>query len=124
MKTKRHAPKRKPKHTTGRHVACQQRPCSQFWVIDTAITGSSEGTLQASGPFHSQARAEQWIKETATNDWLGSCGCLRHGAPEDWGSEHIIAQVVRSVKPVPPSSVKMTLVDTANALHELPPPKA
>jgi hypothetical protein len=28
MKTKRPAPKRKPKHTTASHAACQQRHCS------------------------------------------------------------------------------------------------
>ena len=96
------------------------RHCSQFWVIDTAISGNTVGTFQASGPFHSQARAEQWIKDTSASDWLEACGCLRSGAPEEWGSEHIIVQVVRSVKPVPPSSVEMTLMDTANSALSKP----
>jgi hypothetical protein len=81
--------------------------------------GSSASTLQAHGPFHTQDRAEQWIKDTSADFWLESCGCLRTGDPEKWGDEHIIVQVVRKVKPVPPSSVVMTLVDTENdALSE------
>lgn len=115
----------KPKKKTSIRPAAKgcRRPssCSQFWVLDTAISGMSEGTYQASGPFHSQAKAEQWVKNTSASDWLESCGCLRSGAPEEWGSEHIIVKVVRSVKPVPPSSVEMTLVDTANnALSQSP----
>ncbi len=87
--------------------------CSQFWVIDTGTEGM-EGTLTSYGPFDSQERAEEWIKETSADDWVGSCGCLRTGDREDWGDEYFITQVVRSVRPVPPESVKMTLIDTAN----------
>lgn len=89
-------------------------PGSQFWVLDTGTEGSSASTLQAHGPFHTQDRAEQWIKDTSADFWMESCGCLRTGDPEKWGDEHIIVQVVRKVKPVPPSSVVMTLVDTEN----------
>jgi hypothetical protein len=89
---------------------------SQFWVLDTGTAGESEGTIQAHGPYHTQERAEQWIKETSAEDWIGSCGCLRTGgAPQDWGDEYIIVQVVRSVRPVPPSCVEMTLMDTENS---------
>ena len=91
-------------------------PGSQFWVIDTGTEGQSSGTIQAHGPYHTQARAEQWIKETSAEDWIGSCGCLRTGgAPEHWGAEYIIVQVVRRVRPVPPARVEMTLMDTENA---------
>jgi hypothetical protein len=83
-------------------------------VLDAGTEGMSTGTLHAHGPFHTQDRAEQWIKDTSANDWLESCGCLRTGDPEKWGDEHIVVQVVRKVKPVPPSSVVMTLVDTEN----------
>ena len=95
-------------------------PSSQFWVIDTGTAGMSANTLQAHGPFHTQERAEQWIKDTSADFWLESCGCLRTGDPEKWGDEHIIVQVVRKVKPVPPSSVVMTLVDTENGLAQRP----
>ena len=89
---------------------------SQFWVLDTGTQGESEGTIQAHGPYHTQERAERWIKKTSAADWISSCGCLRTGgAPEEWGDEYIIVQVVRSVRPVPPSCVEMTLVDTENA---------
>jgi hypothetical protein len=88
----------------------------QFWVLDTGTQGQSSGTIQAHGPYQTQGRAEQWIKETSAADWVGSCGCLRtRGALQDWGDEYIIAQVVRSVRPVPPSCVEMTLLDTENA---------
>lgn len=78
----------------------------------------SSGTIAAHGPFHSQSRAEEWLKDTSASDWLESCGCLRSGEPDTWGDEYHIVQVVRSVKPVPPSRVEMTLVDTANVATE------
>jgi len=91
-----------------------QRPCSQFWVIDTGCEGVSSGTLEAHGPFCSQSHAESYILNISEQDWLTSCGCLREGNPLEWGDTYIIVREVRSVKPVPPSSVEMTLVDTAN----------
>lgn len=91
-------------------------PCSQFWVLDTGIEGQSTGTIQAHGPYHTQERAEQWIKETSAEDWVSSCGCLRTGGPpEEWGDEYIIVRVVRCVRPAPPVRVEMTLLDTENA---------
>lgn len=88
----------------------------EFWALDTGTSGMSEGTIQAHGPYHTQEQAEQWIKETSAADWVGSCGCLRRDVqPEDWGDEYIIVQVVRRVRPVPPSCVEMTLLDTENA---------
>jgi len=90
-------------------------PGSQFWLLDTGTQGKSAGTIQAHGPYHTQERAERWIKETSAEDWIGSCGCLRTGgALQDWGDEYLIVQVVRRVRPVPPSSIKMTLMDTEN----------
>lgn len=115
MKTKKTPSKKKAtKGQKPRRLA--PVPCSQFWVLDTGTPGQSEGTIQAHGPYHTQERAEQWIKETSAADWMSSCGCLRIGGPpEDWGDEYIIVQVVRSVRPVPPSCVEMTLMDTENA---------
>lgn len=114
MKTKKTPSKKKStKRQKARRLA--PVPGSQFWVLDTGTVGESQGTIQAHGPYHTQERAEQWIKETSADDWIGSCGCLRTGgAPEDWGDEYIIVQVVRSVRPVPPSCVEMTLMDTEN----------
>jgi hypothetical protein len=83
-------------------------------VIDSGTDGMSEGTLTSHGPFDSQEQAEEWIKETSADDWIRSCGCLREGDREEWGDEYFVVQVVRSVRPVPPESVKMTLIDTAN----------
>lgn len=122
MKTKKKPSKRKAtKGHKPRRLA--PVPCSQFWVLDTGTSGMSEGTIQAHGPYHTQERAEQWIKESSAADWLGSCGCLRTGgAPEDWGDEYIIVQVVRRVRPVPPSCVEMTLLDTENAIAQAPKP--
>jgi len=94
----------KKKHKTTRSA--------EFWVLDTGIQGMSFGTIQASGPFSSQHAAEQWVAESSAEDWIESCGCLRTGEPKDWGDVHIIVQVARKVKPVPPSRVQMTLVDT------------
>jgi hypothetical protein len=95
-------------------------PASQWWVLDTGIEGMSERTIQAHGPYPTQNSAEQWIKDTSAEDWISSCGCLRTGGkPECWGDEYIIVQVVRSVRPVPPTSVEMTLVDTANLSGQL-----
>jgi len=99
-----------PKHTL-KPRKTGTRSALEFWVLDTAIEGSSKGTLEARGPFRSQAQAEQWIKETSASDWVGSCGCLRTGAPEKWGDVYVIAQAVRKVRPVPPTSVAMALVD-------------
>lgn len=114
MKTKKASSK---KRVTADQKARRLAPVSgsQFWVLDTGTEGESVGTIQAHGPYHTQERAEQWIKETSADDWIGSCGCLRTGgAPQDWGDEYIIVQVVRSVRPVPPSCVEMTLLDTEN----------
>lgn len=115
MKTKKTPSKKKAtKGQKPRRLA--PVPGSQIWVLDTGTRGMSEGTIQAHGPYHTQERAEQWIKATSAADWIGSCGCLRTGGPpEDWGDEYIIVQVVRSVRPVPPSCVQMTLVDTEYA---------
>jgi len=84
---------------------------AEFWVLDTGIQGMSSGTIQARGPFSSQHAAEQWIADSSAEDWIESCGCLRTGEPENWGDVHTIVQVVRKVRPVPPSHVQMTLVD-------------
>jgi hypothetical protein len=84
----------------------------QFWVLDTSIKGHSERTLQAHGPFTSQTEAEQWLKDTSADDWLSSCGCLRTGDPQTWGDEYLIVQVVRKVKPVPPTKIEMKLEET------------
>lgn len=115
MKTKKMPSKKKAtKGQKPRRLA--PVPCSQFWVLDTGTAGMSESTIQAHGPYHTQERAERWIKETSAADWIGSYGCLRTGgAPEKWGDEYIIVQVVRSVRPVPPNFVEMTLLDTENA---------
>lgn len=86
----------------------------QFYVVlDPSVQSntSAEQTLQATGPFKSQEQAETWITESSGDDWLNCCGCLRDGPAEAWGSTHIITQVVRRVRPVPPSSVKMVLMD-------------
>ena len=104
---KKQSPRRKPPSPVAQW---------QWWVIDTGTGGMSEVTFQAHGPFMSQGYAEQWIKNTSAEDWISSCGCLRTGGkPEDWGDEYIIVQVVRSVRPVPPSNVEMTLVDVEEA---------
>jgi len=108
----------KSKQAAAANSGCAAVPGSQFWVLDTGMEGMSAGTLQAHGPYPTQGSAEQWIKDTAANDWLESCGCLRTGDPQNWGDEHIIVQVVRRVKPVPPTSVEMTLVDTENDQHQ------
>lgn len=114
MKTKK-IPSKKPATKGQKHHPLAPVLGSQFWVLDTGTQGELVGTIQAHGPYHTQKRAEQWIKETSADDWIGSCGCLRTGgAPEDWGDEYIIVQVVRSVRPVPPSCVEMTLLDTEN----------
>jgi len=86
----------------------------EFFVIDTGLEGHSDGTLQAHGPFPSQARAEHWIKTTAAADWINSCGCLRDGPRKEWGDDYHIVQVVRTVRPVPPTDIRMTLVDTSS----------
>ena len=114
MKTKKTPSKKKAtKGQRPRRLA--PVPGSQFWVLDTGTQGMSSGTLQAHGPYSTQASAEQWIKDTSANDWLESCGCLPTGDSEKWGDEYHIVQVVRSVRPVPPSCVEMTLLDTENA---------
>lgn len=46
------------------------------------------------------------------------CGCLRTGDPNEWGSTFIVVKTIRTVKPVPPTMVEMTLVDTANGLDQ------
>lgn len=115
MKTKK-IPSKKPATKGQKPRRLAPVPGSQFWVLDTGTQGESAGTIQAHGPYHTQERAEQWIKETSADDWIGSCGCLRTGgAPEEWGDEYIIVKVVRSVRPVPPSCVEMTLLDTENS---------
>lgn len=108
--------KSKPKASIRQKAKGCRRPssCSQFWVLDTGTAGMSSGTIAAHGPFHSQDRAEEWLKDISASDWLESCGCLRSGEPEAWGDEYHIVQVIRSVRPIPPSAVEMTLVDTAN----------
>ncbi len=85
---------------------------TQFWILDTGTAGMSAGTLQAHGPYPTQVGAEQWLKDTSAEDWLSSCGCLRTGDPQAWGDEYIIVQVVRKVKPVPPTKIKMKLEET------------
>ena len=84
----------------------------EFWVIDTGIEGTTSGTLQAHGPYPTQVSAEQWLKDTSADDWLSSCGCLRTGDPQTWGDEYLIVQVVRKVKPVPPTKIEMKLEET------------
>jgi len=114
--------KSKPKcpDTPCRCVGRRPSSCPQFWVIESGTDDMSEGTLTSHGPFDSQEQAEEWIKETSADDWIRSCGCLREGDREEWGEEYFVVQVVRSVRPVPPESVKMTLIDTANADVDLP----
>jgi hypothetical protein len=84
---------------------------AQFWVFDTQMVGQSKGTFSAMGPFDSQAHAEAFIVNMAAQDWINSCGCLREGNKEEWGSDHIIVKEVRYVRPVPPDTVEMTLQD-------------
>ena len=85
---------------------------SEFWVLDTGTEGCHSGTITAHGPFKSQKEAEKWLKEISASDWIGSCGCLRiDGEPEKWGDKYLITQVVRKVRPVPPNTVKMMLMD-------------
>ena len=78
MKTKKTSSKKKTSKGQ-KHRRLAPVPGSQFWVLDTGTAGMSEGTIQAHGPYHTQERTEQWIKETSAEDWLGSCGCLRTG---------------------------------------------
>ena len=107
---------KKPAHKNQSPKRVKPTPDPQWWVLDTGMEGTSKGTIQGHGPYPTQDSAEQWIKDTSAEDWISSCGCLRTGGkPEDWGDEYIIVQVVRSVRPVPPSNVEMTLVDVEEA---------
>lgn len=84
---------------------------TKFWVLDTGVNGQSAGTFETHGPFDSQEAAETWICTTSSSDWLEACGCLRTGDPLTWGSTHIILREIRSVIPVPPTSVEIILRD-------------
>lgn len=78
----------------------------KYWI---AIEGQ-----KAEGPFKSLAAAEQWIIDSSAHTWLTSCGCLRDGDPEIWGSEHVILEEVCRVRPVPPEKVTMRLERITN----------
>lgn len=112
MKTKRPAPKRKPKHTTDSPEACQQRHCSQFWVIDTDTPGQSQGQFSASGPYATMQAAETFIIEDIRALWEDSCTCLTSDKKEKWCKPLHIVEVRRTVEPDITPTIK--LVDTAN----------
>ena len=78
----------------------------KYWI---AIEGQ-----KAEGPFKSLAAAERWIIDSSAHTWLASCGCLRDGEPEAWGSEHVILGEVCRVRPGPPEKVTMRLERITN----------
>lgn len=88
---------------------------SMFFVLETNDTKIGGNTPRAfeevTGPFQTKELAEEWLKASSGDTWLSSCGCLRTGDPESWGSTYIIVEAVRVVKPIPPASVVVDLED-------------
>ncbi len=81
MSTKRPAPKRKTKNTTGSPEACQQRPCSEFTIFANSLrrmadfysSHPSPGLIQpvdaiqmalydAAGAAEYAEQGKQWVK--------------------------------------------------------------
>lgn len=117
MKTKKTPPK-KPATKGQKPRRLAPVPCSQFWVLDAESEATTAGTIEAHGPFCSHHHAECYIRNISAQDWITMCGCLRTGDPNEWGSTFIVVKTIRTVKPVPPTMVEMTLVDTANGLDQ------
>lgn len=109
-------PKRPAKKKAGGD--CPSAPCSQFWVIDTDTPGMSMGQFSASGPYPTQAAAEDFILADTRNLWEDSCACLQSEKKRPWCKPLHIVQVLRTV--TPEITAKVVLVDTENAGSDAP----
>jgi len=81
----------------------------QYWIIDTGIEGTSQGTFEARGPYTSVKSAETIILRETKLLWEDSCTCLKTDKTNPWCYPFHIMEVVKTV--LPQITAKVTLID-------------
>jgi len=79
----------------------------EYWIIDTEIGGTSQGTFEARGPYSSVKSAEQTILIETKILWEDSCTCLKNDKETPWCSPLKIVEVVRTVLPEITAKIKL-----------------
>lgn len=70
-------------------------------------------------PLHAEVKAvcadviaaERWIRQDTVDTFSGSDRSLQTGPVEDWGSDMIICQVLRVVRPIPHVKISASIGD-------------
>lgn len=111
MKTKKPAPKRKPKHTTGSSEACQQRPCSPLEQVLAALLAPTVQTMEQAGisrlnierdgsvllqMFDGEVLTVRPPKPSRTNYVLGTLISWLHMELGDHNAKGLLEQLPRS----------------------------